>query len=199
MTGPLLALAAACVGGALAAPVLVETHASVLGELHAAGAAEVAAAASVLSPIALASAVLLGTAGLATTLLTWRMRDAVISDTWGCGYAAPTTRMQYTGGAFAELLHMRVLPRWLRPRLRASAPAGVFPTTASFESETADPLTRSVYEPFLIQWGARLARLRVLQQGNVHIYILYIVVATILALGWVSARSWAVLHGWVSP
>ncbi len=199
MTGPVVALAAACVVGALAAPALVGAQASVLADLHAAGATELAAARSALSPVTLSSAALLAAAALAAIVLARRVRGAPVSETWGCGYAVPTARMQYTGRGFAELFHDGVLPRWVRARLRARPPEGVFPTSASFETDAADPLTRGAYEPFLIRWGDRLARLRFLQQGNVHIYILYIVAAAIVSLGWVTARDWALGQGWWRP
>jgi hypothetical protein len=98
--------------------------------------------------------------------------------------------MQYRASGFSELLVARVVPRWLRSPERISPPAGAFPAAASFTSDTADPLTRGAYEPFLVRWGERFARLRFLQQGNVHVYILYIVATAIGALGWVVARDW---------
>jgi hypothetical protein len=55
---------------------------------------------------------------------------------------------------------------------------------------TIDPLTRRIYEPFLIRWGDRFARLRFLQQGNMHIYILYILVTAVAGLAWVAVRDW---------
>ena len=189
MTVPMAVLAATCVAAALAAPVLVSIQASLLRELGSAGPAEIAAAAGFLSPVVIASAVLLTGIGAVLALLVRRVGRAEIDETWGCGYAAPTSRMQYTGRAFSELLSARVLPRWVRDLVRAEAPAGTFPTSASFASENADPFTRGAYEPFLLRWGNRFARLRFLQQGNVHIYIVYILATAIIALAWVAARD----------
>jgi hypothetical protein len=189
MTAPPVLLAAACVVFALAAPVLVGALAPVVAELGGSG---IAAAASLLDPLVLANAGLLVVVVAAIAWLARRARRAARAVTWDCGYAAPAATMQYTGASFAELVAERVLPRWLRPRLRARAPEGIFPAGASFDSDTTDPITRGAYEPFLLGWGDRFARLRFLQQGNVHIYILYIVVTAILALAWFGVRdAWA--------
>lgn len=50
---------------------------------------------------------------------------------------------------------------------------------------------RSAYDPLFARTGDRFARLRWLQQGILHIYILYILVVLILALAWVSFRVWS--------
>jgi formate hydrogenlyase subunit 3/multisubunit Na+/H+ antiporter MnhD subunit len=192
MTLPMAVLAAACAAGALAAPRLVSLQGPLLAELAGGDLTDVAAAARLLDPIALGSLALLAAIATATALLLWRVRRAAAIATWGCGYAAPTPRMQYTGRAFAELASARVLPRWLQPRLREQRPSGVFPTAARFASDATDPLTRGAYEPFLARWGDRFARLRFVQQGNVHVYILYILAAAVAGLVWTAVRErWA--------
>ncbi|HEY8143766.1 MAG TPA: proton-conducting transporter membrane subunit, partial [Kofleriaceae bacterium] len=188
MVGPMLLLAAACVSAGLLAPLLVRaTQPALLGQL---GAGDANQAAALLSPVALVNAVLLVALVAAAALVLRAAAGARRTETWGCGYAAPTARMQYRASGFSELLVARVVPRWLRSPERISPPAGAFPAAASFTSDTADPLTRGAYEPFLVRWGERFARLRFLQQGNVHVYILYIVATAIGALGWVVARDW---------
>jgi hydrogenase-4 component B len=185
MTLPMVALAAACVAGALVAPALVAGQSALLAELGAG-----AAPAGALAPLVTVEAAFLGAVALFALLVFARARRAARAETWGCGYAAPTPRMQYTGRAFAELVTARALPRWLRPRALVHAPEGVFPRAADLATDTTDPLTRSVYEPLLVRSGDRFARLRFLQQGNVHVYIVYIVTTVIVALGWVVAREW---------
>jgi hypothetical protein len=51
-------------------------------------------------------------------------------------------------------------------------------------------LTRSVYEPFLVRWGDRFARLRWLQQGRLHVYLVYIAGMAVIGLLWSSLRGW---------
>ena len=114
-------------------------------------------------------------------------RDA----TWGCGYAAPTPRMQYTARAFAELFGVKLLPESLRPRFSPAVPMTIFPEPRACASTCEDPLTRSVYEPLFASAGDRFARLRWLQQGLLHLYVLYILIVVLLALAWVSFRMWS--------
>ena len=122
-------------------------------------------------------------------LLSYRGR--VASDaTWGCGYAAPTARMQYTARSFSELLAERLLPALLRARVTQTIPQGIFPATGGYATECVDPLTRSVYEPFFDSWGARFSRLRWVQQGLLHVYLVYILAVVVLGLTWTALRSW---------
>jgi NADH:ubiquinone oxidoreductase subunit 5 (subunit L)/multisubunit Na+/H+ antiporter MnhA subunit len=108
--------------------------------------------------------------------------------TWGCGYVRPTVRMQYTGRSFAEMMAEHLLPRFLRPRTSRRLPRGLFPTEADFGARCPDPLAERVYEPFFRRWAERFARLRILQQGKVNVYLLYIVLTVVFALTWVSVR-----------
>jgi formate hydrogenlyase subunit 3/multisubunit Na+/H+ antiporter MnhD subunit len=187
MTLPVAALAALCLAGGVAAPWLVTLEVPLLRQLAGAG---VDAPSSALMPIAGASLALAASVALAAVLLRRGARGVPVTDTWGCGHAAATPRMQYGARGFSELLYARVLPRWLRPRPAVLAPEGLLPRAASFASDTTDPLTRAVYEPLLTRLGDRFVRLRALQQGQVHLYIVYIVVATVGALGWVALRDW---------
>jgi hypothetical protein len=117
-------------------------------------------------------------------------RGSTPDQTWGCGYAAPTSRMQYAASSFSEVLAERLLPASLRARLATVAPDAIFPSQGSFSTETTDPFTRDVYEPFLARWADRFMRLRWLQQGSLHAYLLYILLVLLIALGWMSVRSW---------
>lgn len=100
--------------------------------------------------------------------------------TWGCGYIAPSPRMQYTGSSFAQgtvsLFSWALLPRVRRTRIRA-----YFPVSGRFRSEIPDlvldrvvlPVTRLVTH--FLRWA------RVLQQGQIQVYVLYVLL-TVLAL-----------------
>jgi hydrogenase-4 component B len=130
--------------------------------------------------------------GAATVVfLRWSRRFTPEMDpTWGCAYVAPTVRMQYTGRSFAEMIAEHLLPRWLRPRTSKHAPEGLFPSKADFGADCPDPIREGIYEPFFRRWANRFSRLRILQQGRVHIYLLYIALVVVVALSWVSARRW---------
>jgi len=110
--------------------------------------------------------------------------------TWGCGYLKPTVRMQYTGLSFVEMIAENLLPRFVRPHTAKSLPRGLFPSESAFESECLDPLSKKLYEPLFDTLGNWFSRLRILQQGKVHVYLVYIVLMVVLTLAWVSVRTW---------
>ena len=103
------------------------------------------------------------------------------SETWGCGYTAPTARMQYTASSFAQFLV--ALFGWaLRPTVHRPHLTALFPTTASYESHVPEVvLERAVLPSFHF-----LARLflwfRLVQQGSVQVYLLYILAILVLLL-----------------
>jgi hydrogenase-4 component B len=139
------------------------------------------------------NAVLLAAITAGTALfLAWSRRTGRAEEgpTWGCGYIRPTERMQYTGRSFAEMLAEHLLPRFLRPHTKRQAPRGLFPSKGEFGTETPDPVSEKVYEPFFRRWADRFARLRILQQGQLHVYLVYILLVVVLALTWVSLRTW---------
>jgi NADH:ubiquinone oxidoreductase subunit 5 (subunit L)/multisubunit Na+/H+ antiporter MnhA subunit len=114
----------------------------------------------------------------------------VKSSTWGCGYVKPTVRIQYTGRSFSEMTAEHLLPRFLRPQTNRRAPHGVFPSQSDFGAACPDPFTEKVYEPFFRRCAERFSQLRILQQGKVQIYLVYIMLMVVLALAWVSLRGW---------
>lgn len=134
----------------------------------------------------------LTTVGTVSVLLLAWSRRAVRAEgpTWGCGYVRPTERMQYTGRSFAEMIAEHLLPRFLRPRTTRTAPRGLFPARCNFGSACPDPVSEKLYEPFFRHWAERFSQLRILQQGKVHVYLVYIVFTVVLALSWVSLRTW---------
>jgi hydrogenase-4 component B len=108
--------------------------------------------------------------------------------TWGCGYLTPTPRMQYTGRSFAEMIAEHILPRFLRPRTTFLPPRGVFPSRSEFGVYCPDPVSNRLYEPAFRRWADRCSQLRIIQQGKVHVYLVYVVLMVVLALAWVSIR-----------
>ncbi|MHB1558884.1 MAG: proton-conducting transporter transmembrane domain-containing protein [Isosphaeraceae bacterium] len=110
-------------------------------------------------------------------------REAASGTTWGCGYAAPTPRMQYTSSSFAEML-VGMFGWVLRPRIRRPSDLPLFPRGAEFRSDVPDAVLDEVVVP-TIRTGAWLfSRFRVFQQGNIRMYVLYIFVALIVLLLW---------------
>ena len=105
------------------------------------------------------------------------------STTWGCGYAQPTSRIQYTASSFAQPLTDLFKPL-LGTRKRILKPQGIFPPEAALETMTPDISNEEMYRPMFERAEAWLSRLRWLQHGNVQLYVLYIAATLIVLLVW---------------
>ncbi len=135
--------------------------------------------------LSIASGLLLASACGAGAVLAWRLRTgtSVVGPTWDCGYAAPTARMQYSSSSFAEMLV--ALFQWaLRPRVQRQRMAGTFPRPTRFSSRVDDVVLDQLLRPAIVSVGGWLNRLRWLQPGSLHLYLLYVVVALVLGLAW---------------
>ena len=115
------------------------------------------------------------------------VRRPARSITWDCGYARPTARMQYTSRSFGDWM-TRLLPRFLAPSIEVTRPGGIFPVHAAVRTEAPDPFAARVYEPLVARFAARFERARRMQQGRLTLYLVYIFVTTLLALGWAYVR-----------
>jgi hydrogenase-4 component B len=128
----------------------------------------------------LTAALLLGGASL------WMLlRRSVVEKgpTWGCGYAAPTARMQYTSSSFAQML-VGMFGWVLRPRTHWPGELPLVPRSTDFHSEVPDPVLDEVVLPTFRSGAWLFSRFRVFQQGNIQIYLLYIFAALIALLLW---------------
>jgi hydrogenase-4 component B len=188
MTAPMAALAIACVVIGVA-PALV---APVLDRAAAAWAPEMAAAAPPLvraAPLAWVS----GAAGALTALvlalalaLRARTRRAPRSETvtWDCGYAAPSSSMQYTSSSFAQML-VELFAWALRPSVHAPRLRAPFPAPSRFHSEVSDVVLERAVLPAARAVVRGFGWFRWVQQGSVHAYLLYMLIALVLAFfGW---------------
>jgi hypothetical protein len=91
--------------------------------------------------------------------------------------------MQYTSSSFGQLL-VGLFGWALRPRAHGPGELPLFPQGAAFHSEVHDPVLDEAVLP-TFRFGAWLFdRCRVLQQGNVQAYVLYIFLALLLLLLW---------------
>jgi hydrogenase-4 component B len=101
--------------------------------------------------------------------------------TWDCGYAAPTPRMQYVDASFSEIL-VELFDWAVRSRRSPPELVGLFPARSSFRSEVPDAVLDRAVLPLLGVADRSLSRLRVLQRGPVHTYLLYVVLAVVSVL-----------------
>jgi hydrogenase-4 component B len=111
-------------------------------------------------------------------------RTAVDADaTWDCGYLAKSSSMQYTSSSFAQML-VGLFGWMLRPRSRVPKNLALFPRQAEFHSEVPDVVLTDVVLPAFRGSAWLLSWFRILQQGNIQIYVLYIFLALIALLLW---------------
>ncbi len=135
-----------------------------------------------ISIMALALVAALALTGL---LLRSLLQSSVVTSgsTWGCGYAAPTARMQYTSSSFVEML-VGLFSWALRPRTLRPKPLALFPQRTDFQSEIGDPVLDEAVLPTLHFAADTFAWCRIFQQGNLQAYLLYIFVALVALLLW---------------
>ncbi|RII28850.1 MAG: hydrogenase [Geobacter sp.] len=125
---------------------------------------------------------------LATALMTMLLyrrqlgkSTVTTSATWGCGYLAPDGRMQYTASSFAGSL-VDLFSGILCPDRHAPAIKSIFPTRARFESHVPETVLERVYLPILAYVYEKFVPLRRLQNGQIHLYILYTFITLVVLL-----------------
>jgi len=186
---PMLALAVGCVLIGLLAPVAVGSLQAVLANfthLQPALVSEnLATAASPLTFVVIGSGAFLL---LLSALIVLRRgllagRRVEQSTTWGCGYALPTPRMQYTASSFAQPL-MDLFRPLLGTKKTVEPPRGFFPAEAALKTVTLDISREEMYRPMFRRVNEWLSQVRWLQHGKVQLYVLYIAVTLIVLLVW---------------
>lgn len=101
--------------------------------------------------------------------------------TWDCGYACPTSRMQYTASSFAQTLVLQ-FNRVLRPQGQPPRVTGLFPSPSHLHSHVDDavldrlmlPAAHMIEDCFF--WFHRF------QRGLTQHYVLYILLALLALL-----------------
>ncbi len=178
---PVLVLAPALRVGALVGHAAVAgTAGSAMGTAGAEtpmGTAAAETAAGPLTVFSLALAAGLGLAWLLRARLAAPRRGAApataaITPTWGCGYTAPTPRMQYTASSFAAPL---LLAFGRLASVRAERAPG------AFASHAVDPVLAGLVLPAWRRLRAAADLLRRLQRGRLALYLVYMI-AALLAL-----------------
>lgn len=117
---------------------------------------------------------------LAAILLGWgwlRSRQTASGEvsraaTWGCGYQAPNSRIQYTASSFAGML-VGFFSGILRPECHRPSLNGPFPQPAHFACHLPETVLERLYLPLLTWINEKFSTLRRLQHGHLHLYILY--------------------------
>ncbi len=101
--------------------------------------------------------------------------------TWDCGYALPTSRMQYSASSFAQSI-VDLFSRVLKPRIHHPEIIGPFPLPSTAESHVDD----AVLDRFLVPAARRIEKtigwFRRFQHGVTQRYLLYMLVAVVVLL-----------------
>lgn len=186
MRVPLIACAAGCVA---VASVPARVSAGLAGAVHVvAPAADVGLVGAMLQPLAFVLPLLVTVTAVLLALRGLMRRPALrrAGATWGCGYPAPTARMQYTSTSFGEPL-TRVLQPMLRMEARATAAAvahgqpTLWPRGAEWASATSDRVLVGVYLPMVDAVRRMGLGVRAVHSPRVTRSLLYVVV-TVLVL-----------------
>ncbi|RJP92559.1 MAG: hydrogenase [Desulfobacteraceae bacterium] len=118
---------------------------------------------------------------LALRFFLYRQKTITRTGTWGCGFTRPTVKMQYTGSSYA-----RSITDFFKPvtALNEDHPAvqGVFPAKTYYSSHARDIAERYMESVFVHPVLFFFDKLRWIQQGDIHPYIGYILLAIVILL-----------------
>ncbi|HSP96706.1 MAG TPA: proton-conducting transporter membrane subunit [Candidatus Dormibacteraeota bacterium] len=183
MRGPMVILAACCalIGLApwLVTPILDQAIATWRLEAES-GSLSIATLAPLGAVSALAVSLVAG-AALLMGALAPRARMAARVGTWDCGYARPTSRMQYTASSFAQMI-VAIFGWALRPHGHRPHVDGMFPRTAAMHTEVDDAVLDRVLLPAAVDVERWFGWFHRFQQGLTQHYVLYILIAVMLML-----------------
>jgi hydrogenase-4 component B len=140
------------------------------------------------SPLLIAF-LLLSIVVIAAAAIRARGLEVRYADTWGCGRIRQSPRMEYTSSAFAEPLR-RIFSELYRPAadlsISAHPESRYFVRAITYTSQVVPWFETALYDP--ITRGVRVVatQVRRLQAGSIHLYLLYLVTALLVAL----ASTW---------
>ncbi len=114
-------------------------------------------------------------------LLMRRAAAGVVSPTWACGYARPTSRMQYTASSFAQFL-LGTLRPLLPMRRHDPHLTGVFVKPGELHTHVNDPVLNKLLAPGWQRLQNLLANGRIFQQGSIQSYLLFMLLMLLAML-----------------
>jgi len=113
--------------------------------------------------------------------LVTRNRVQSISPTWGCGYVAPNSRMQYTASSYVRTYRKLAEPV-LSVTVKKEAVKGVFPVKGRHETHPYDKAEAWFIDFPVRQLQVFINKFSFLQNGRLQVYILYGIVFITLVL-----------------
>ncbi|MDD2227875.1 MAG: proton-conducting transporter membrane subunit [Candidatus Cloacimonetes bacterium] len=121
-------------------------------------------------------------------LLKSRLSHITKAGTWGCAYAKPSSRMQYTGLAFINPLAYFLKP-FVRTELSANKSEGYFPQKIEYQEELQEYLDTSVIASACKAVKRVFACFDSIHNGKTNSYITYLLLALLALLFWVLGVS----------
>ncbi|HET9434080.1 MAG TPA: proton-conducting transporter membrane subunit, partial [Chitinophagaceae bacterium] len=101
-------------------------------------------------------------------------RPSSANATWGCGYVAPTVKMQYTGKSFSKslgkLLNFIVLEK---KKYKEIQPGEIFPAERKHSSHYNDFFVTRIFDGVIDRLLYSLNYFQFIQNGKIQLYILY--------------------------
>jgi hypothetical protein len=111
-----------------------------------------------------------------------RKHTAAKGLTWGCGYAAPTARMQYTGKSFSKslgkLLSFILLEK---KKYKEISAAEIFPSERKHSTHYNDFFVTKIFNGIVDRLLYSMNYFQFIQNGKIQMYILYGVFFIVLA------------------
>jgi hydrogenase-4 component B len=188
MTGPMILLTAGCLVAGLAPVLLVRLVAPVVVFFTGLPFPDIARVTSQvpLVPLTIVNILLVFLALVIGVAYLLRLRTSTLSlgATWRCGYLEPTSKMQYTGTSFSEII-VSLFGTIVSPSLRRPGLAASIPTAQTrFEYTVTETVLDRILTP-IFQWAdLAFSYLRKMQNGQLHIYILYTFVTLFILMVW---------------
>ncbi len=190
MTGPMLVLSGCCVLIGVAPGMLVpilDRAARTWAVAESGTAADISGMSlgglAPLVPISVVAVILIALLTIGMAGLLRRVRTSPSFVTWDCGYAAPSSRMQYSSSSFSQWL-VTLFDWALRPRIHPPKVDTLFPKDTHFESHVDDTVLEQAVNPLtrFLAWLFEFSRY--LQQGSLQAYLLYILLIIVALLLW---------------
>jgi len=101
-----------------------------------------------------------------------RHKNTVTCPTWGCGYIAPTSKIQYTAGSFVRTYSKLFAPFLLIGKHEEEI-QGIFPTEATYHTHPYDKVEKWLIDSPLKINKSFMGRFVFLHNGKLQFYILY--------------------------
>ncbi len=110
-----------------------------------------------------------------------KKQDVVISSTWGCGYIAPTAKLQYTASSFVRTYSKLFSPALLFVKKEKDL-SGVFPKDGHYETHPYDKIEKWFIDKPLFTLKSGFNKFQFLSNGKLQFYILYGVIFIIAVI-----------------